>query len=201
MKIPLFPLDVVLFPGAPLPLHIFEPRYKEMIARCLESQTPFGVVRAARDGLAVIGCTATVLRVLYQYPDGRSDILTQGLDRFEIEQLDDSRSYLQAEVDPLPDIGPPAARPEREQAVALHFEALALLGTIDPDFSLDLDRPVSWLLASTMPADLAFQQQLLALRSDAERTHRLIDYYQAAIPKLRRGLQATIAAATNGHVM
>jgi Lon protease-like protein len=98
MKIPLFPLDVVLFPGAPLPLHIFEPRYREMVAECIAGNAVFGIVRAQRDGLAVIGCTAQVVRVLRSYPDGRSDILTQGIDRFEIEQLDDSRSFLQAEV-------------------------------------------------------------------------------------------------------
>jgi Lon protease-like protein len=201
MKIPLFPLDVVLFPGAPLPLHIFEPRYKEMIARCIETGDPFGVVRAARDGLAVIGCTANVVRVLYQYPDGRSDILTQGVERFEIEQLDDSLPYLQAEVDCLPDTGAVAPRAVRERAVALHFEALELLGAIEPDFSFDLDKPLSWILAWSSPADLAFQQQLLALRSDLERTQRLIDYYESAIPKLRSGLQAARRAERNGHVM
>src|SRR6476660_3378912 len=88
MKIPLFPLDLVLFPGVPLPLHIFEQRYREMIAECMASSAPFGIVRAQRDGLTVIGCTARIVRVLHKYPDGRSDILTQGVDRFEIEQLD-----------------------------------------------------------------------------------------------------------------
>ena len=62
MKIPLFPLDLVLFPGVPLPLHIFEPRYREMIAECIADNAPFGVVRAQRDGLAVVGCTAQVVR-------------------------------------------------------------------------------------------------------------------------------------------
>ena len=62
MKIPLFPLDVVLFPGAPLPLHIFEERYKEMIALCLQEHSSFGVVRAQSDGLAIIGCTARITR-------------------------------------------------------------------------------------------------------------------------------------------
>ena len=114
MKIPLFPLDLVLFPGAPLPLHIFEPRYREMVAECLAANTPFGVVRAQRDGLAVIGCSAQIVRVLHSYADGRSDMLTQGMDRFEINQLDESRSFLQADVTVMPDMGETSVRAARE---------------------------------------------------------------------------------------
>jgi Lon protease-like protein len=201
MKIPLFPLDLVLFPGVPLPLHIFEQRYREMIAGCIAAKAPFGVVRAQRDGLAVVGCTAHVMRVLHSYPDGRSDILTQGMDRFEIEQLDDSLSFLQAEVDLLPDTGAAADRSAREECVALHFEAMHLLGTGEPNMSLSLDAPVAYLLAASMPADLNFRQVLLAMRSDQERTETLCSYYRAILPKLRSGAKAGERASTNGHVM
>ena len=201
MKIPLFPLDVVLFPGAGLPLHIFEQRYREMIAECVASHSPFGVVRAQREGLAVIGTTAEVVRILHQYPDGRCDILTEGIERFEIEQLDNSRSFLQAEVDLLPDTDELAPRPMREECVALHFEALQLLGAFEPGISLDLDKPVSFLLAATMPADLGFQQRLLTITSDAERTERLLNYYRTVLPKLRNGAGAGASPGNNGHIM
>jgi Lon protease-like protein len=201
MKIPLFPLDVVLFPGAPLPLHIFEPRYREMVAECIAGNRAFGVVRAQHDGLAVIGCTAQVVRVLHSYTDGRSDILTQGIDRFEIEQLDDSRSFLQAEVDLLPDAGELATRAAREECVALHFEALHLMGASDIPIHLNLDSPVAYLLAATVPADLNFQQALLAMRSDAERTDALLSYYRAVLPQLRNGAKISERASTNGHIM
>jgi Lon protease-like protein len=201
MKIPLFPLDVVLFPGAPLPLHIFEPRYREMVAECVAGNAVFGVVRAQPDGLAVIGCTAQVVRVLHSYPDGRSDILTQGIDRFVIEQLDDSRNFLQAEVALLPDAGEPATRSSREECAALHFEALHLLGTSDIPVHLNLDAPVAYLLAATVSADLNFQQALLAMRSDAERTETLLSYYRAVLPQLRSGAKISERASTNGHIM
>ena len=201
MKIPLFPLDTVLFPGVPLPLHIFEPRYRDMIAECVSGNTAFGVVRAQREGLAVIGCTAQVLRELQRYPDGRSDILTQGVDRFEIEQLDDSRTFLQAEVDLLPDEGVLAERSAREECVALHFEALELLGVTETSLNLNLDAPLAYLLAASMPADLNFHQALLTMRSDAERTETLVIYYRAMLPKLRRGKHASERASTNGHIM
>jgi Lon protease-like protein len=201
MKIPLFPLDVVLFPGAPLPLHIFEQRYREMVAECVAGNAVFGIVRAQQDGLAVIGCTAQVVRVLRSYPDGRSDILTQGIDRFEIEQLDDSRSFLQAEVALLPDTGEPATRASREECAALHFEALHLMGSSDIPIHLNLDAPVTYLLAVTAPADLDFRQALLAMRSDAERTETLLSYYRAVLPQLRSGAKISERASTNGHIM
>jgi Lon protease-like protein len=201
MKIPLFPLDAVLFPGAPLPLHIFEDRYREMIADCLDGGSVFGVVRAQREGLAVVGCTAHIVRILERYPDGRLDILCEGVERFEIEMLDNSRAFLQAEVDLLPDQAEDSARRDREECLGLHYEALGLAGVDSPHAFVDLDHPISFQLAGSIPADLAFKQELLCLRSDAERTLRLLAFYRAILPKLRRSVQAAHGASHNGHVM
>jgi Lon protease-like protein len=118
--LPLFPLDMVLLPGTPLPLHIFEPRYKEMTAECLAGKRPFGVVRAKDEGIAEIGCTAEVLKVIKQYPDGRMDILTHGGRRFEIMEVNHDRSFLQAEVLYLQDDSEQAPRKEIDRAVELH---------------------------------------------------------------------------------
>src|ERR1700736_5070367 len=87
--LPLFPLQVVLLPGSQLPLHIFEDRYKEMIAEVLKDQVEFGVVLANEKGIVNTGCTAVIERVLHEYPDGRLDILTIGRRRFEIERIND----------------------------------------------------------------------------------------------------------------
>jgi Lon protease-like protein len=204
MKIPLFPLDVVLFPGAALPLHIFEERYREMVARCIERQDSFGVVRAKTDGLAVIGCTARIVTVLNRYPDGRMDILCEGGDRFEIEALDNSLAYLQAEVDTFEDDGPEASRAERERCLALHFEVTELAGAESDSpaaLQMDLDHPISMTLAWMLPVDLDFKQALLGSRSDAERTAKLLTFYEAVLPKLRRGAQTSRAVSQNGHVM
>ena len=97
--LPLFPLAVVLLPRNLLPLHIFEDRYKEMIGAAIDSGTEFGVVRAAKDGVARVGCTASIERVLQRYDDGRLDILTVGRRRFIIQSLDQEKDYLRAEVD------------------------------------------------------------------------------------------------------
>jgi Lon protease-like protein len=201
MKIPLFPLEVVLFPDAALPLHIFEDRYREMVNECLAEKVAFGVVCAQREGLAVVGCMAEIVRVLEQYPDGRLDILCQGSKRFEIENLDNSRSFLQAEVDIFEDEGMPASRAMREDCLALHFEVLELMGGEKSQRAFNLDEPVAFRLAWASPTDLPFRIELLAMRSDAERTEKLTNFYRSMLPKLRRGVQASAVAGRNGHVM
>jgi Lon protease-like protein len=96
--IPLFPLQVVVFPRTRLPLHVFEERYKEMIGDAIRDHSEFGVVLAKPDGIVSAGCTVMVEKVLETYPDGRMDILTRGLRRFEIVELSGEKDYLQAEV-------------------------------------------------------------------------------------------------------
>ncbi|QNI30689.1 LON peptidase substrate-binding domain-containing protein [Alloacidobacterium dinghuense] len=201
MKVPLFPLDVVLFPGTPLPLHIFEERYKEMITECLAEKTGFGVVRAQREGLAVIGCMARIIRILQEYDDGRLDILCDGGDRFEIEQLDNSRAFLQAEVDFFTDDGAESSRQSREECLALHFEVLELAGVEHQPAHVNLDAPIAFQLAWALPADLGFKQQLLNIRSDAERTQMLSEFYKTMLPKLRIGAISSRVATHNGQVM
>lgn len=202
MNLPLFPLDVVLFPGAPLPLHIFEERYKELINECLDQKIAFGVVRTQLEGLAVIGCTARILRVLERYSDGRIDILCEGGERFEIKSLDTaSRSFLQAETIPVVDDGPIAPRADREQCTAMHYEVLELAGLDTQTLTLDLDQPISFQLAWTLPAELGFKQELLSLRSDQTRTERLKDYYNLILPKLRTSAGAVRRGNQNNHIM
>src|SRR5437667_2617097 len=81
-RIALFPLNVVLLPGAPLPLHIFEPQYKEMVKNCFEEKSEFGMLLSLPKGIAHVGCTAEILEVVKRYPDGRMDIVTVGRSHF-----------------------------------------------------------------------------------------------------------------------
>jgi len=200
MKIPLFPLETVLFPGTALPLHIFEDSYREMIGECLAEKKAFGVVRAQQESLALVGCTAKIVRVLERYPDGRLYILCEGAQRFEIESLDESRSFLQADVDFFQDEGAAASRPEREECAALHFETLHLAGYEGPVMHLDLSGPVAFQLADALPSDLGFKQQLLGSRSDAERTAQLKEFYEEMLPRLRTAKSDSGAARSWGPV-
>src|SRR5215212_7167258 len=96
--IPLFPLNVVVFPRTRLPLHIFEERYKEMVGHAIRDDSEFGIVLAKQDGIVNAGCTVAVEKVLEMYPDGRMDIQTVGRRRFEIVGLNEEKEYLQGEV-------------------------------------------------------------------------------------------------------
>jgi Lon protease-like protein len=186
MRIPLFPLQLVLFPGTTLPLHIFEPRYREMIGECLTADKPFGVVCSEDDRMALAGCMARIVRVLERHADGRLDILCEGADRFEIEALDESRAFLQADVKLFEDDGAGSTRVEREDCAALHFATMQLAGLDSSAAHLDLNGPVAFRLADALPSDLGFKQQLLASRSDAERTAKLRDFYNEMLPRLRQ---------------
>src|SRR3954454_19160602 len=119
--IALFPLDVVLLPGAPLPLHIFEPRYKEMVSEALLDQKPFGIVRAQENSIAEIGCVADVTEVVKKYEDGKMDILTEGAKRFQIVQLIQESELLRAEVNYFEyKEEQPAPRPEADKLFELN---------------------------------------------------------------------------------
>jgi Lon protease-like protein len=197
--IPLFPLDVVLFPGTPLPLHIFEPRYKEMIAECRAQDRTFGVVRALEEGLADVGCTAEIITVVKEYPDGRLDLVTEGRRRFEVVRVNQERSFLQAEVLMIADDPgkPPAS--DTTRAVQLHADLLALAGARQ-DISAADPATLSFYLAGSLPIDLDFKQKLLALRSESERLRLLIAYLEIVIPKLRSATTAREKAGGNGHI-
>ncbi len=184
MRIPLFPLNLVLFPGTALPLHIFEERYREMVGECLAEKKAFGVVRADGELMSIIGCTANIVRVVERYDDGRMDILCEGEQRFEIEALDESREFLQADVEFFEDNGAGSTRDDREDCAALHFATLHMAGISTPATHLDLNAPVAFQLADALPSDLGFKQQLLASRSDADRTKKLRDFYNEMLPRL-----------------
>src|SRR5438067_861426 len=129
----LFPLDLVLFPSTPLPLHIFEPRYKELIGECLEKKMPFGVVKAKEDALAEVGCTAHITQVVKRYEDGRLDIVTEGVRRFEIVELNHDRTFVQAEVlffEDTPNM--PAPNEQRKKALELHEALISITGSEAP---------------------------------------------------------------------
>jgi Lon protease-like protein len=200
--LPLFPLQVVLLPNAELPLHIFEDRYKEMIAEVLREKIEFGVVMANERGIVNTGCTATIERVLREYPDGRMDILTLGRRRFEIERVNEERAFLRGEVnyfdDDVNDGETPTEDECRARAIAGYNELRALSAdsplpsseTFDPQLSFRLARPIQ---------DLGFRQALLTARSEAERLRQLAEFLPAFLIRQRRIERVKQAAPRNGH--
>jgi Lon protease-like protein len=183
IEIPLFPLGVVLFPHMPLPLHIFEDRYRRMMRDCEEQGTSFGVV-AIREGVEAMGPPATPhpvgtlaqLRKVEKLEDGRYNLLVVGASRFRIVGLSTRLPYLVGEVEYLQDAdGGGGAVPELARQVASAFRAYAdtlrQLAGQDPA-SIELpDDPelLSYLVAATLQVEVARKQELLELDGAGER--------------------------------
>ncbi len=184
VRIPLFPLHAVLFPGAALPLHIFEPRYREMVGRCLEHDQPFGIALILEgDEVGApaipyrIGTEAAIIAA-QRYPDGRYDIVVEGRRRFEILDLDRTRPYLRAEVNFLEDpLG--SEEPVLPETVAKLFEgvleALELSGQAIVDETWkNLDaRSLSFKVAAALPVSETVKQELLEMPDTTARLRRL----------------------------
>ena len=197
--LPLFPLQVVVFPRTHLPLHIFEDRYKEMIGESIRDHSEFGVVLARDRGIVNAGCTVVVQKVLQMHPDGRMDIVTRGQRRFEIVSLDEEKEYLRAQVEYFEDEDTePAAESIREEALK-QYEELTGLGITPQYGEPDLGDPqLSFQLAQALP-DLDFLSTLLRSRSEAERMRQLTQYLSEYIPRRRTIERVRELAPTNGH--
>src|SRR4051794_18464661 len=135
--LPLFSLSLVLLPGMKLPLHIFEERYRELMADVIPQNQEFGIVLAKERGIVNIGCTATVQKVLHRYEDGRLDIVVAGRRRFEIESLDEEKSYLRAEIEFFDDEEEEEmeASPELKNKAMVAFRRL--LAAVNPARTID----------------------------------------------------------------
>jgi len=198
--LPLFPLELVLFPGVPLPLHIFEPRHVEMIGECLREKSEFGIVRASDKGIAGVGCTATILDVTKRYDDGRMDILTEGRRRFEIYGVNEDRAFLRADVTYFDDTPSDASVAAAQHAIRLYVDLLALADVVAEN-PPEPGPQLSFLITAGLPLELDFKQTLLETRSEAARIGAIVTYYEALVPRLKRALAARKKAGGNGHAV
>ena len=196
--IPLFPLQVVVFPRTHLPLHIFEERYKQMVGAAIENSTEFGIVLAKDDGIVNAGCTVLVEKVVEKYPDGRMDILTRGQRRFEIVGLNEEKDYLQGEVNFFDDDDFSAAPPELREQALTHYRALNALSSSRDHTEPNLSDPqLSFQLAQAVP-DLDFLNALLRHRSEAGRLKQLNHFLAEYVPRQRTIERMRQLAPTNG---
>jgi Lon protease-like protein len=199
-RIPLFPLNVVLLPGAELPLHIFEPRYRQMVKGCLEKKSEFGMLLALPKGVARVGCTAEIVDVVKRYDDGRMDIVTAGRAPFRVVELFTEDSLMEGHVDYLEDREAPG-NPRIQRELVELFEACHTL--IFDDYPKNLQgtatQDLSYLVAATLPMDLLWKQQILELRSEPDRQERLVAYLREWAPHLQRKGVMRQRAGGNGH--
>ncbi len=198
-RIPLFPLPVVLFPGALMPLHIFEPRYRLMVARCLEGDRRFGLLYHDSDESGPfmnepghVGCVAEIGEY-EMLPDGRSLIMVSGVHRFRIDEgLDDSSEpFYEAQIAPYDDLVIPkidAIRVVRQRTLSLLHDVLGNMPEPPDEIPLfDLERDLSFQLAPLVQIDGPWHQSLLELQDEVYRLERLDAVFQAAVDRVGPG--------------
>lgn len=206
-RIPLFPLNVVLLPGGDLPLHIFEPRYRRMVQDCIEANSEFGMLLVSPKGLVRVGCTAEVLDVAKRYPDGRMDIVAVGRAPFRIVELINSERYddgllLEGAVDYLDDHDRPVDMRKQRELVQLYEVCHTIVyGDYPRNVQALESEELSYAIAGTLPMDLMWKQQVLELRSEADRQERLVTYLREWAPHLQKIESQRQHAEGNGNTV
>jgi Lon protease-like protein len=197
----LFPLGLVLLPGERVPLHVFEPRYRQLAADCILEDRPFVLVLATDDGVARVGCTARFETLLRRFVDGRMNVTVSGEAPVEIVEETEGRMYLSARVRVLEDLAVTPDPQEVEEVVGL-FRGLTeqLTGTArDPNVPEGV--PLSYALAGAVDLGPEPKQELLESRDEAERLVQLRRILRVAQDGIDRSRLAAERAQSNGKVI
>jgi Lon protease-like protein len=201
VELPIFELPVVLLPGELLPLHIFEDRYKRMIAQCLDGGEPFGIVfNDEETGARRIGCEARVAEVTERFDDGRLNIVVAGERPFKVLDRHEAPGFPAGEVEPL-EIGaeePMAADGDRARTA---FAELVRTVGADPPAGEELDALDSYAIAARVELPPETKQRLLELRSEPKRMEVLAAALEALLKAVSRSEQIAERARMNGKLV
>jgi ATP-dependent Lon protease len=213
-ELPIFPLAIVLFPGVPLPLHIFEPRYRQMLSDIAAGDNLFGVSyfdsSTTDKEIPPVGHTGCVAEVTeaQALPDGRSNILAIGVIRYRVEEyVDHGDPYLVARVSFFEDEEEDnEILREGSQAVAETFSRIARAVRVInderaklPDISDTEPQRLSFLVGAAMEVDTHVKQELLELRQTSERLRRLREMLARAVSNYEERARVHELAKGNGH--
>jgi Lon protease-like protein len=198
-EIGLFPLQLVLLPTERVPLHIFEPRYKELIGECLEEGLEFGLVLEDEDGRRDVGTQAAVVEVLQVFDDGRMNVVVEGRQRFRLVELTAGREFLTGEVEPVED-DPDPAPPEEVEAALGVFRRLVEVAESDVDEPDPAVGDLSFELASRVDFGHELKQEILELRSERRRLKRLVEILGRAVEAIALEKEVRERASGNGRV-
>lgn len=199
-EIGLFPLNLVLVPGEQAPLHIFEPRYHELITECLDSGNEFGLVLEDDDGMRDVGVSCAVVEVIDRFPDGRLNVVVEAHDRFQLVGLTQGRSFRTGEVEVVPDESDDdPSEDEVEECLAAYARVVAAAEAELDELDLDADS-IAYQIASRVDFGPVIKQGLLELRSERERVLRLAPMLNQAAEAVERETEIRHRAGGNGRV-
>jgi ATP-dependent Lon protease len=201
--LPLFPLNVVLFPGAHLPLHIFEERYKTLIRECIRDDAEFGINLAQDQEISAVGCTARVVEVAHSYDDGRLDIVVEGGRRYRVvREGPKNQPYAIGIITEIlsssDEVDPELSRRTRElynQLITVVYKGS--MRELTPE---DGRRHLSFVMAQKAGLDLADRQRLLEQDSENDRLQTLFTYLNNIVPRLSRLDEIERIISSDGYI-
>ncbi len=198
-EFPLFPLGLVALPGELIPLHIFEERYKTMMADCLKDESEFGIVWLSDDGLREIGCAMAIERVLERMDDGRMNLLTRGTRPFRVLERQGHLAYPAGVIEFVQDADD---EPDSELAGTARaaYAALVKRATDREPTSEELEAMGAYDMAATVDFGPDAKQELLDLRSENSRMRLVASLFRAATKRLDFVDRAQARARSNGKV-
>lgn len=213
-ELPIFPLPLVLFPGVPLPLHIFEPRYRRLLADVRASDNLFGLSQfepgtafGDRPPVGHIGCATEVVEV-QPLPDGRSNILTVGLVRYRVEEyVERGEPYLVGRVEFFEDVEEDEELLKRraKEVTDVFMRIARAMRTINddrtalPELPEDDPERLSFLVAAVVEMDAPAKQNLLEMRSTVERLRKLGSLLGQAVDSYESRARVHRVSKGNGH--
>ena len=198
-RFPLFPLGIVLLPGEVVPLHIFEPRYREMIGRCLEDDSEFGIVWLSDEGLRDIGCAARVTSVVERFEDGRMNILVEGTSAFRLLERFEELAWPAGTIELLEDFEP-GGDPEVAAAARSRYGELVERATGNRPSDDVLAELSAFGMAATVEHPNEAKQALLELRTEDDRMRMVGELCRSAMKRLDYADDAAERASSNGSV-
>jgi Lon protease-like protein len=196
-EIGLFPLGLVLLPTEQVPLHIFEPRYRELIGECIDNEQPFGLVYADDDGLRRIGTLASVVEVTERFDDGRLNVVVEGGERFRLDELTEGRSFHTGTIEPISDRDDPPSPDDVRRGVGLFARLVELTGADVEVPDETLDQP-SFSLASRFELAPELKLELLEETSERVRLLRLCEILETVAATVERQREIAELASRNG---
>lgn len=179
IKIPLFPLNIVVLPFEEVPLHIFEPRYKKMIKESIENDTPFGIVLNNNGSIDNIGCSLSVTKIIKHYKTGEYDLIATGNKCFQVLDKVKKEDLWIGDIEYMD-----APIIENDKILKLvqnkYLELLIKLGK-DENFEIYLEREISFqfLIGITLPLDL--KRNILLLENESERLLYINDLFDKVL--------------------
>lgn len=204
MTLGLFPLNLVLFPHSQVPLHIYEPRYRTLINECIKNGSEFGINLVEKGHLHTVGCTARVVVITERFPDGRINVIIEGVNRFRLLNVhEDQQPYVVGDTETLIDEEIPTDLMLVESCAVMYNQIMDLVyGESGPHFDSNTlgNKSPSFLMAPKSGLTSEQKQKLLEMNSENSRLEMLRDHLAEIVPAIAKAETIQKIIRSDGYI-